>query len=727
MRLILPLLVIIMLNIGCKNEHTTQVPLMNTKSEILNVASNFDAPLADKKEKKLSNHGDTRIDNYYWMKEREDQEVLDYLNAENSYTESVMAPLKDKVTAYYDEIVGRIKQDDSSVPYLDNGYYYLSRFEEGKEYPIFSRKKSSLEVEEEILLNVNELAKDFSYYSAVGLRVSPNQKILAYGEDTLSRRLYTLRFKDLETGALLPDKILNTTGSAVWADDNKTIFYTVKDDALRSYKIFKHVLGTNPGADEEIWHESDETFGTFVYKTKSKKYIVIGSFQTLTAEFRILEANNPNGKFRIFEPRNKAEKLEYYIDHIGDEFFIRTNWLAENFRVMSCNEQTTARSNWKEVIPHREDVLVENVDLFEDYMVLEERIKGIQNIRIKPNDGKNDHYIDFGEAAYLAFTSDNYDMDSDWVRLGYQSMSTPPSVFDYNMKTKELVRKKQAEVLGGFKREDYKTERVFAKVRDGAEVPISLVYHKDTKIDGTAPLLLYGYGSYGSSMEPFFSSANLSLLNRGFVYAIAHIRGGEEMGRSWYENGKMLKKKNTFYDFIDCGEYLVKNKYGDPNKLAAKGGSAGGLLMGAVINYRPDLFKVIMAAVPFVDVVTTMLDESIPLTTGEYDEWGNPNIKDYYDYMKSYSPYDNLEKKDYPHMLVTTGLHDSQVQYWEPAKWVAKLREYKTDNNLLLLKTNMDAGHGGASGRFRRYKDTALEFAFINDLIGNEGTTEPAL
>lgn len=687
-------------------------------------------PLARKEPKELTIHGDTRIDNYYWMKltdeqkkaeklDAQTQEVVDYLNAENDFTKAKLKHTEAFQEKLYNEIVGRIKQDDQSVPYKDNGYFYITRYEEGNEYPIFSRKKGTLDAEEEIMLNVNDLAKDYSYYNAAGLSVSPNNKILAFGEDTLSRRIYTVRFKNLETGEMIKDIIPNTTGRAVWANDNKTLFYSVKDASLRSYKIFKHVLGQDAAKDEEIYHEKDETFGTFVYKTKSDKYIVVGSYQTLSSEYRILDADNPNGQFKVFQPRER--NLEYNIDHYQDKFYIRTNLEAKNFRLMETPVTATTKDNWKEVIPNREDVLLEDMDIFKDYLVLSERKAGITNLRVMPWKGE-EHYIQFKDQAYLTYTSVNMDFDTEILRLGYTSMTTPNSIFDYNMKSKEMKLLKEAEVLGDFDSNNYKSERFFVAARDGQKVPVSLVYRKGTKLDGTAPLLLYAYGSYGNSMDPYFSSVRLSLLDRGFIYAIAHIRGGEEMGRWWYEDGKLLKKKNTFTDFIDCGKHLVKNKYAAEDKLFAMGGSAGGLLMGAVVNMEPEMWAGVVAAVPFVDVVTTMLDESIPLTTGEFDEWGNPKDKVYYDYIKSYSPYDNVEAKNYPNMLVTTGYHDSQVQYWEPAKWVAKLRDMKTDNNTLLLRTNMEAGHGGVSGRFARFKETALEYAFFLDLAGiNEG------
>jgi len=687
------------------------------ESKIKAQLANNTAPIAKKVDKALAIHGDTRNDQYYWLNERGNQDVIDYLNNENTYTDGLLKPLEAKIDALYEEMIDRIEQKDISVPYKDNGYFYLNKYEEGKEYRVYSRKKGSLESEEEVILDVNKLAKGHSYYAAAGLRVSPNNKILAFGQDTVSRRIYTIRFKDLTTGKMLADEIPQTTGGAVWANDNKTVFYTVKDKSLRSYKIFRHILGTDSKNDEEIYHEADETFGTFVYKTKSKKYIVIGSFQTLTSEYRVLDANNPMGSFQLFEPRNKAEKLEYGINHYDDKWYIRTNYKAENFRLMSTPVTALGRENWTEVIPHRSDVLLEGVDIFKDFMVVSERTKGITQLNVKPWKGES-HYIDFGEDAFVAYTSTNREFETDEVRIGYQSMSTPNTIYDYDVNTKAFDIKKQTKVLGGFNKEDYVTERIYADARDGVKVPVSLMYHKNTKIDGTAPLMLYGYGSYGNSMDPFFSSSRLSLVDRGFVYAIAHVRGGEELGRQWYENGKLLNKKNTFYDFIDCGEYLLKNNYGDPNRTCAQGGSAGGLLMGAVINYRPDLFKNVISAVPFVDVITTMLDETIPLTTGEFDEWGNPKDKKYYDYIKEYSPYDNVESKEYPNLLVTTGYHDSQVQYWEPAKWVAKLRDMKKGNQVLMLKTDMEAGHGGASGRFKRFKDTAKEYTFLLDMVG---------
>jgi len=673
------------------------------------------APKAKKIAKELSIHGDVRIDNYYWLNNREDQNVIDYLNAENTYKEVILAPTKDFQEDLFKEIVGRIKQTDMSVPYKKDGYYYYTRYEEGKEYPIYARKKENLEAAESIILNVNELAKDHKYYAVGGLSVSTSNQLLAFGEDTVSRRIYTLRFKNLETGEFLKDTIPNTTGSTVWANDNKTVFYTRKDESLRPYKIYKHKLGTSTEEDVEIYHEADETFRCYIAKTKSKKYLVIGSAMTISNEYHILEADTPDEEFRLFQKREKD--LEHSIAHYKDHFYVYTNLKAKNFRLMKTLETKTAKENWEEVIPHREDVLLEGMDIFNDYLVLSERIKGISQIRIKPWAGDAEHYIDFGQEAFLAATSNNPEFDSDILRIGFTSMTTPSSVFDYNMITKEKKLLKQQEIIGGYDESKYRSERLFATAQDGTQIPISLVYKKGFKRDGKSPLLLYAYGSYGHSMDPYFSSVRLSLLDRGFCYAIAHIRGGEEMGRKWYEDGKMLNKKNTFTDFIDCAEFLLSKNYSRRKRLFAMGGSAGGLLMGAIINMRPKLWKGIIAAVPFVDVVTTMLDESIPLTTGEFNEWGNPKIKEYYDYIKSYSPYDNVVKQAYPNMLVTTGLHDSQVQYWEPAKWVAKLRTHKTNKTKLLLHTNMETGHGGASGRFKRFKETAMEYAFLLSLV----------
>ncbi len=683
-------------------------------------------PVAEKIEKKLTTLGDTRIDNYYWMRLTDEQKnaetpdeqtkkVKDYLEGENTYLKSIMNHTKDLQKNLYDEIVGRIKQTDESVPYFTNGYWYYTRYEEGKEYPIYCRKKDTLEDEEQIMLNVNEMAAGYAYFNVSRRSISKDNKWLAYGVDTVSRRIYTLYFKNLETGELSTESIPKTTGSAAWANDNKTIFYTSKNEVtLLSEKILRHDLNSDPGNDEMVYQEKDNTFYIGVYKTKSDKFIVIWNNSTLVSDYRILNADNPKGEFKSFSPRET--KHEYSIDHFKDKFYIVTNWDAENFRLMETPDTQTKKDNWTEVIAHREDVLIQGIEMFNNHMVLRERNAGLTNLRIINQVNKTEHYLDFGEEAYVSYISTNPEFDTDILRYGYSSLTTPNSTYDYNMDTKEKELKKRQEVVGGHNPEDYVTRRFYAEARDGVQVPITIVHKKGIQMDGNNPTLLYGYGSYGASMDPFFNSTRLSLLERGFIYAIAHVRGGQEMGRKWYEDGKMFTKKNTFNDFIDCGRYLVAENYTNPDKLFAYGGSAGGLLMGAVANLAPELFKGIIAAVPFVDVVTTMLDESIPLTSGEFDEWGNPRDLESYQYMLSYSPYDQVTAQDYPNMLVTTGFFDSQVQYWEPAKWVAKLRDMKTDDNRLLLYTNMDVGHGGASGRFERYKITALQYAFLIDL-----------
>ncbi len=672
-------------------------------------------PIAEKKRKELTVHGHTRIDNYYWLNERENPKVIDYLNAENAYMKAMMKHTESLQNELFTEIVGRIKQTDMTVPYLLNAYYYYVRYEEGKEYPIYCRKKGNLEADEEIMLNVNELAEGHSYFNVKGLSISPNNRYLAFGVDKLSRRIYTIHFKDLTTGEILKASIENTTGSAVWANDNETLFYTIQDNALRPYKIFKHHFGQAEIEDVEIYHEKDETYVAVAHKTKSRQYIFISAHSTLSTEYRFVDANKPHSDFQLLQGREREH--EYDVDHYQDKFYIKTNWNAKNFRLMETSIQQTGKENWQEVIPHRADTMLEDVAIFDNFLVLDERRMALNYLRIISWKDKSEYYIDFGEDAYSVYIGKNPDFSTDVLRYGYTSLTTPNSVVDINMNTQEKTLQKQQEVLGGFESDNYRSERLFATASDGTKIPLSVVYHKDMVKNGDNPLLLYGYGSYGVNIDPYFSSARLSLLNRGFVYVIAHIRGGEEMGRYWYDDGKLLKKKNTFTDFITCAEYMIAEKFTNPDKMVAMGGSAGGLLMGAVLNMRPDLFKGAIAAVPFVDVVTTMLDESIPLTTGEFDEWGNPKNKEYYDYMLSYSPYDNIETKDYPALLITTGLHDSQVQYWEPAKWVAKLREYKTDENPVLMHINMDTGHGGASGRFERFKEVAMEYAFFLDLV----------
>jgi oligopeptidase B len=685
-------------------------------SKAQKVPEGIKPPVAEIIPMKLTIHGHTRIDNYYWLKQRDNPKVLEYLKAESEYLKAVMKHTEALEEKLYNEIVGRIKQTDMSVPYRDQGYYYYTRFETGNEYPIYCRKKGSLEAGEEIVLNVNDMAKGYAYYSVAGLTVSSDNNLIAFGVDTVSRRKYTVYFKNLKTGEILGDKIPNTTGQAAWANDNKTVFYALKDETLRPFKIFKHVLGTDVLRDKEVFHEKDATFNAFAYKAKSKKYIFIISESTLSTEFRYLDADKPEGQFKIIQPREKD--LEYSVDHYKDKFYILTNYQAKNFRLMETPVNKTTKENWVEVIPHRNDVLLEGFEIFKSFLVVSERKNGLMQLRIIKWEPREEHYLDFGEETYAAYISQNPEFDTDLLRYGYTSLTTPSSVYDYDMNTREKKLLKQEEVLGDFKPDNYHAERLYATAKDGTKIPISLVYRKGLKKNGNNPLLLYGYGSYGSSTNPSFSSVRLSLLDRGFIYAIAHVRGGQEMGRYWYEDGKLFKKKNTFTDFIACAENLIAEKFSNPQKLFAMGGSAGGLLMGAVANMRPDLFKGVIAAVPWVDVVTTMLDSSVPLTTAEYDEWGNPNNKDYYEYMISYSPYDNVKTKHYPAMLVTTGLQDSQVQYWEPAKWVAKLRALKKDKNILLLHTEMEAGHGGVSGRFRRYRLTAMEYVFMLDLLG---------
>lgn len=692
------------------------------------VEKDIQPPAAEQIPYELTAHGTKRIDKYYWMKLSEEQKnapvkdeqttkVLNYLEEENKYHNSMMEhtePLQEKL---YKEMVGRIKQDDESVPYLDNGYWYYTRYEKGKEYPLYCRKKGTLRAREEILLNVNELAEGYAYFHVRGLGVSEDNNLLAYGVDTVSRRRYTLYLKDLRTGNVIDRPVPNTEGYVAWANDNKTFFYSMKDSlTLRSDRVFRHKLGTDPAKDALVYTEKDETFSTGITKTKSKKYLVIYSGSTLTNDYRILDANKPEDKFRPFSSRERG--LEYSISHYNDKFYIVTNLDAPNFRLMETSEKQTARANWKEKIPNRKDTLLEGLEIFRNYLVLSERAHANTHVCIIDQKTGKKHYLGFGEPAYTVSPSINMDFDTEWLRYGYSSLTTPASTFDYNMRTKERKLLKEQEVVGGYKKDDYQTERLWAMARDGVSVPISLVYKEGIRKDGSNPTLLYGYGSYGYSTDPYFSPTRLSLLDRGFIFAIAHVRGGQEMGRQWYEDGKMFRKKNTFTDFIDCAEFLIEEKYTSPGNLFATGGSAGGLLMGAVVNMAPHLFKGVIAEVPFVDVVTTMLDDDIPLTTSEFDEWGNPDELESYMYMLEYSPYDQVKAQNYPHMLVTTGLHDSQVQYWEPAKWVARLRELKTDDNVLLLRTNMETGHGGASGRFQVYRETAQEYAFLLDLAG---------
>ncbi|WP_293014392.1 S9 family peptidase [Mongoliibacter sp.] len=662
-------------------------------------------------------HGHVRTDNYYWLNDRENQEVIDYLNAENAYMDTMLAHTKGFQDQLFKEMRSRIKEDDASVPYKLDDYYYYSRYVEGGEYPIYARKKGSLDAEEQIIMDGNELGKGKSFLNFF-TSVSHDHNLVAIIMDTQGRNFYNVMIKDLRTGEILPDKIEDIRSSAVWTKDNKSFYYSIPDtETLRNYQVKRHIIGQDPSQDEVVFEEKDQTLNCGVGITKSKEYIIIGSGRTDASYAYFIDANKP-GKPKLIAPIE--DNVQYSVDHAGgDDFFIHTNKDAVNYRLVKAPISNPVKENWKNVIPNRTDVFLENVDYFKDYMAVEETKEGLAKIRIVKYAGNSEHEIEFDEPAYSAGLGYNPAFDTDIVRYSYTSMTTPNSVYDYNMESREKELMKEQPVLGDFDKNNYQTERVMVTARDGKRVPMSIVYRKDKfKRDGSMPGWIYAYGSYGYSMDASFSSARLSLLDRGMVYAIAHIRGGQEMGGDWYEDGKMMNKKNSFYDFIDCSKWLQENGYVAKDKLFASGGSAGGLLMGGILNMAPEVYRGVIAAVAFVDVVTTMMDESIPLTTFEWLEWGNPNIQEQYEYMLSYSPYDNVEAKDYPHILATTGLHDSQVQYWEPAKWVAKLRTMKTDNNNLFLYTNMDAGHGGASGRFERLKEVAREYAFVFDILG---------
>ncbi len=674
----------------------------------------MDIPKAKKINKKLTAHGEVRIDPYYWLNERENPEVIQYLEQENAYCDFVMKDTELLQRELFEEMKSRYKEDDESLPYFFNEYWYITRYEKGTEYPIFTRKYQSQENEKELLLDVNILADGHDFYDVGGISISLNNEIMAYSEDITGRRIYTIHIQNLKTKEKLEEKLENTTGRIVWANDNEHFFYIRKNEHLRAYKIYRHRLGTSQEEDILVFHEEDEAFDVSVFKTKSLEYIFIASSSTVSDEHRFIPAADVFAEWKIVQPRE--EGLEYAVEHYENDFYILTNEGGDyNFKLVKTSVDAPYKENWVEVIPHREEVLLEGFEIFKNFLVLEEREKGLLQLNIFDYKNKTSWYLPFNNPTYTAYIGLNLEFDTEILRYGYTSLTMPSSTYEYNMREKTARLLKQQEVLGGkFLSENYISERVWADSRDGeTKIPISLVYHKDTPKSEKTPLLLYGYGSYGHTVDASFSSVRLSLLDRGFIYAIAHIRGGEYLGRDWYENGKMLKKKNTFYDFIDAAKFLIKENYTSSNHLYAMGGSAGGLLMGVVINEEPELFNGIVAQVPFVDVVTTMLDESIPLTTGEYDEWGNPNDKEYYEYMKSYSPYDNITEKSYPNMLVTTGLYDSQVQYWEPAKWVAKLRDLKKDNNVLIFKTDMTSGHGGASGRFESLKEEALEYAFL--------------
>ena len=687
-------------------------------------------PDAVKKPYEMTIHGDTRVDNYYWMRlsdeqksaqtyDEHTQEVVDYINLENEYIQGSLAHTKKFQDHLFNEIIGRIKKDDETVPYLKNGYYYYSRYEEKKEYAIYCRKKGFLDAEEEVMLDGNELAEGYDYFAVGGMSVSPDNNWLAYGIDTLSRRFYTIYFKNLSTGNILEQVVPNTTGNIAWANDNKTVFYTLKNKiTLLSEKIYRHKIGSDPVKDVLVYKEDDIEYYTGVYRSKSGKYIIIWNGSTLVSDYHILSADNPDGYFVNFTPRGTEH--EYSITHYQDKFYIVTNWEAKNNRLMETSEDATDLSNWKEVISHRNDVHLLNIEIFDNHLVINERKDGLRSLRVINQSSGKDHYIDFGEKAFTAWISTNREFNTNILRYGYSSMVTPSSTYDYNMDTGEKTLMKQNEVVGGYDSDRYYSERLYAKARDGKKIPISLVYRKDLKTEVPQSLLLYAYGSYGSTNDPYFSSTRLSLLDRGFIYAIAHIRGSQIYGRQSYDDGKLLNKKNTFFDFIDAGKYLIDNSFTDSEQLFCSGGSAGGLLIGAVVNMEPSLWKGAIAGVPFVDVITTMLDPSIPLTSNEWDEWGDPRKKEYYDYMLSYSPYDQVVDREYPNLLVTSGFFDSQVQYFEPLKWVAKLRDHWQGENKLFLHMNMDAGHGGKSGRFRRYRESALEYAFLLDLAGKK-------
>jgi len=680
------------------------------------------APVAAIKPHTRVIHGDTVLDNYYWMidffnKGEDSSNVVDYLKAENAYTDTMMSGTKLLQEKLFSEMKARIKEKDESVPVFKNGYFYYTRTVEGMQYYKYCRKKGSLNATEEILLDVDEMAKGKAYLGVTGFSVSEDNQLLAYGVDDVSRRQYVIHIKNLMTGEIYKDAIPGTSGDPTWAGDNKTIFYTANNPiSLLSEKIKKHVLGTDASTDRVVYEEKDKSNYIGVGKTKNNKFIFIVSQATLSSETRMIDAKTPDAPFKIFQPR--MQNVLYDVIALEDKFLIRTNLNALNFKLMECPIDNTTSENWKEVVPHRKDVLLQSVEEFRNFVVLEERKDGLIQLNVRNISTNKEYYINFEEAAYSASLNANPDYNSTSLRYAYTSLTTPASIYDFDLHTKAKTLKKQQEVLGGYDSKAYATERVYATAKDGTKVPISIVYKKGFEKNGKAPLLLYAYGSYGASIDASFSSTRLSLLNRGFAYAIAHIRGGQDLGRQWYEDGKLMKKKNTFTDFIDCGEFLVKNQYTSKEHLYAQGGSAGGLLMGAVTNMAPDLWHGVIAQVPFVDVVNTMLDESIPLTTNEFDEWGNPKNKEAYDYLKSYSPYENVVAKNYPNLLVTTGLHDSQVQYFEPAKWVAKLRATKTDKNVLLLHTNMEFGHGGASGRFDYLKDIALNYSFLFALEG---------
>ena len=677
--------------------------------------STLTPPLAAVRPHRFDEHGTVRIDSYYWLKERSNPEVIKYLEDENAYTKAVMAHTEALQDRLYEEMKGRVLQNDQSVPFREGNYFYYTRLVEGKNYPIYARKRGLLNAPEEIMIDANVLAEGKPTFLIRAWGISSGEDMLAFAVDTTGGRVSSIRFKNLRTGETLSDLIPRAIGGIAWAEDNRTLFYTKPDSVtVRPYQIYRHRLGTPAGTDQLVYEDKDETYYVSVFKTKSRRYIMAQSSQTMATEYSYVRADQPDAPFKVIFPRERGH--EYSANHFGDYFYILTNDHAKNFRLMRTPVARPSRANWEEVIAHRPDVLLEDFEFFRDYLVLSERRDGLGQLRVRPWSGQNEYYLDFGEPAYLAFVSTNREFDTSVLRYGYTSLTTPSSTYDYDMRTRQKTLLKRDQILGGFDPANYVTERFFTNARDGARVPVSIVYRKG--IARPAPLLLTGYGSYGASSDPTFSSDRLSLLDRGFAFAIAHIRGGSEMGRAWYENGRQLQKKNTFNDFVDVADDLVRRGYTSPDRLFARGASAGGLLMGAVVNMRPELFKGVIAGVPYVDVITTMMDSTIPLTTGEYDEWGNPHDSTFYRYMLSYSPYDNVERKGYPNLLITAGLYDTQVLYVEPAKWTARLRATKTDTNRLILRTNMEAGHSGASGRYKRWHDVAFEYAFLLDLAG---------
>jgi len=679
-------------------------------------------PMAAVRPHRFDEHGSVRIDQYYWLKERSNPEVIKYLEDENAYTKAVMAHTEPLQERLYEELKGRVLQNDQSVPFREGNYFYYTRLVEGKNYPIYARKRGSVSAPEEIMIDANALAEGKATFLIRAWEVSSGEDLLAFAADTTGGRVSAIRFKNLRTGEMLSDVVPRSIGGIAWAEDNRTLFYTKPDSvSVRPYQVYRHKLGTPAATDQMVYEDKDETYYVGVFKTKSRSYIMIQSSQTMATEYSYIRADQPDAPFKVIFPRERGH--EYHANHFGDYFYILSNDHAKNFRLMRTPVARPGRDNWQEVIPHRADVLLEDFEFFKDYLVLTERKDGLVQLRVRPWSGQNEYYLDFGEPAYLAYVSTNLEFDTPVLRYGYTSLTTPSSTYDYDMKTRQKTLLKRDQILGGFDPANYVSERFYTTARDGARVPVSIVYRKGIARPG--PLLLTGYGSYGSSSDPTFSSDRLSLLDRGFAFAIAHIRGGSEMGRAWYENGRQLQKKNTFNDFVDVADDLIRRGYTSSDRLFARGASAGGLLMGAVVNMRPELFRGVIAGVPYVDVITTMMDSTIPLTTGEYDEWGNPHDSTFYRYMLSYSPYDHVERKAYPNLLITAGLYDTQVLYVEPAKWTARLRAMKTDSNRLILRTNMEAGNGGASGRYKRWHDVAFEYAFLLDLVGLGGKPTP--